>query len=32
LRDIDRGAPVLQKPFRANDLEAALNVALKIRG
>ena len=32
LRDVDRGAPVLQKPFRANDLEAALNAALKIAG
>jgi CheY-like chemotaxis protein len=32
LREIDRGAPVLQKPFRANDLEAALNTALKTGG
>ena len=28
LRDIDRGAPVLQKPFRAGDLARALNEAL----
>ena len=28
LRDIDRGAPVLQKPFRAGDLARALNQAL----
>ena len=28
LRDVDRGAPVLQKPFRAGDLARALNQAL----
>jgi CheY-like chemotaxis protein len=28
LREIDRGAPVLQKPFRAGDLARALNQAL----
>jgi CheY-like chemotaxis protein len=28
LRDIDRGAPVLQKPFRAGDLARALEEAL----
>jgi|SRR5579872_2849291 len=28
LRDIDRGSPVLQKPFRAGDLARALNQAL----
>ena len=28
LREIDRGAPVLQKPFRAHDLAKALNDAL----
>jgi FixJ family two-component response regulator len=28
LREIDRGAPVLQKPFRAGDLAKALSVAL----
>jgi CheY-like chemotaxis protein len=28
LRDVDRGAPVLQKPFRAGDLARALNEAL----
>ena len=28
LRDIDRGAPVLQKPFRAGDLAKALSQAL----
>ena len=28
LRDIDRGSPVLQKPFRAGDLARALTVAL----
>lgn len=28
LRDVDRGSPVLQKPFRANDLADALNAAL----
>ena len=28
LREVDRGAPVLQKPFRAAELEAALNKAL----
>ena len=32
VREVDRGAPVLQKPFRASDLEAALNAALKIGG
>ncbi|HXQ14917.1 MAG TPA: response regulator [Caulobacteraceae bacterium] len=30
LRDIDRGAQVLQKPFRAGDLAAALNAALGV--
>ena len=29
LRDVDRGAPVLQKPFRAGDLARALTEALK---
>lgn len=29
LRDVDRGAPVLQKPFRAGDLARALQEALK---
>ncbi|HEY2708035.1 MAG TPA: response regulator [Caulobacteraceae bacterium] len=28
LRDVDRGSPVLQKPFRAGDLAKALNDAL----
>ena len=28
LRDIDRGSPVLQKPFRAGDLAKALTAAL----
>jgi CheY-like chemotaxis protein len=28
LREIDRGCPVLQKPFRAHDLARALNEAL----
>jgi CheY-like chemotaxis protein len=28
LRDVDRGAPVLQKPFRAGDLAKALSAAL----
>ncbi len=28
LRDIDRGSPVLQKPFRAGDLARALTAAL----
>jgi CheY-like chemotaxis protein len=28
LRDVDRGAPVLQKPFRAGDLARALEEAL----
>jgi CheY-like chemotaxis protein len=28
LRDVDRGAPVLQKPFRAGDLARALGEAL----
>ncbi|MFO1013703.1 MAG: response regulator [Caulobacteraceae bacterium] len=28
LRDVDAGAPVLQKPFRAGDLAKALNTAL----
>jgi CheY-like chemotaxis protein len=28
LRDVDRGAPVLQKPFRAGDLARALTEAL----
>lgn len=28
LRDVDRGAPVLQKPFRTIDLSDALNHAL----
>jgi CheY-like chemotaxis protein len=27
LRDVDRGAPVLQKPFRSQDLDAALTKA-----
>ncbi len=30
LRDVDRGSPVLQKPFRADDLAAALNKALGV--
>ena len=30
LREIDRGAPVLQKPFRAAELAAALNKALGV--
>ena len=30
LRDIDRGAPVLQKPFRASDLAQALSQALGV--
>jgi len=30
LRDIDRGAPVLQKPFRAGDLARALGEALRV--
>ena len=29
LRDVDRGAPVLQKPFRAGDLARALGEALR---
>ena len=29
LREVDRGAPVLQKPFRAGDLARALHEALK---
>ena len=29
LRDSDKGAPVLQKPFRAGDLARALNEALR---
>ena len=28
LRDVDRGSPVLQKPFRAGDLARALTAAL----
>jgi len=28
LREVDRGAPVLGKPFRAGDLAAALHLAL----
>jgi CheY-like chemotaxis protein len=28
LRDVDQGAPVLQKPFRAGDLARALTAAL----
>jgi CheY-like chemotaxis protein len=28
LRDVDQGAPVLQKPFRAGDLAQALTLAL----
>jgi CheY-like chemotaxis protein len=28
LREVDRGAPVLQKPFRAHDLAKALSEAL----
>ena len=31
LRDVDRGSPVLQKPFRAHDLAKALNEALGVR-
>ena len=31
LRDVDRGSPVLQKPFRAHDLARALNEALAAR-
>jgi CheY-like chemotaxis protein len=30
LREIDRGAPVLQKPFRAGDLARALGQALGV--
>jgi CheY-like chemotaxis protein len=30
LRDVDRGSPVLQKPFRAADLARALNDALRV--
>ena len=30
LREIDRGSPVLQKPFRAHDLARALNEALGV--
>jgi CheY-like chemotaxis protein len=30
LREIDRGAPVLQKPFRAGDLARALGEALRV--
>ena len=30
LRDVDRGSPVLQKPFRAGDLARALNKALGV--
>jgi len=30
LRDVDRGAPVLQKPFRAHDLARALSEALGV--
>jgi DNA-binding response OmpR family regulator len=30
LREVDRGALVLQKPFRAGDLAAALNAALGV--
>jgi len=30
LREVDRGAQVLQKPFRAGDLAAALNAALGV--
>ena len=29
LREIDRGAPVLQKPFRASELASALGEALR---
>jgi CheY-like chemotaxis protein len=29
LRDVDRGAPVLQKPFRAGDLAKALTAAMR---
>ncbi len=29
LREIDRGSPVLQKPFRASELAIALNEALR---
>ena len=31
LREGDRGAPVLQKPFRAGDLAQALQAALALR-
>jgi CheY-like chemotaxis protein len=31
LREVDRGAPVLQKPFRAGDLAQALQAALALR-
>jgi CheY-like chemotaxis protein len=30
LREVDRGSPVLQKPFRAGDLARALNQALGV--
>jgi CheY-like chemotaxis protein len=30
LRDVDRGSPVLQKPFRAGDLARALSEALRV--
>src|SRR5690242_7607316 len=30
LREVDRGAPVLQKPFRAGDLARALTEALRV--
>src|ERR1700760_361039 len=30
LRDVDRGSPVLQKPFRAHDLARALSAALGV--
>ena len=30
LREVDRGSPVLQKPFRANDLAEALGKALGV--
>jgi CheY-like chemotaxis protein len=32
LREVDRGAPVLRKPYRAGDLAAALSAALPVEG
>ncbi|MBV9995223.1 MAG: response regulator [Caulobacteraceae bacterium] len=32
LRAVDRGSPVLQKPFRAGDLARALDAALRTAG